>query len=57
MNELPPIDEQAKSHILSEPSPFAFFSESDKELLDEQDPYWEKVVFEKFSWVSVAVKR
>jgi hypothetical protein len=57
MNELPPIDEQAKNFILSEPSPFTFFDETDKELLDEQDPYWEKSVFEKFSWVSVAVKR
>lgn len=57
MNELPPIDEQAKNFILSEPSPFTFFDETDKELLDEQDPYWEKSVFEKFNWVSVAVKR
>ncbi len=57
MNELPPINEQAKNFILSEPSPFTFFDETDKKLLDEQDPYWEKSVFEKFSWVSVAVKR
>lgn len=52
------MDVQAKEYILSEPSPFAFFfNETDKDNLDEQDPYWEKVVFEKFSWVSVAVKR
>jgi len=43
--------------ILGEPSPFVFYEEEKKEFLDEQDPFWEKSVLEKFSWVSVAIKR
>lgn len=44
MNELPPMDQQAKAIILNEPSPFVFYEEEKKEFLDEQDPFWEKSV-------------
>ena len=44
MNELPPMDQQAKALILNEPSPFVFYEEEKKEFLDEQDPFWEKSV-------------
>jgi len=57
MNELPTMDEQAKTFVLAEPSPFAFYEEDTKQFLDEQDPIWEKNVLEKFTWVSVAIRR
>lgn len=56
MNELPTMEEQAKSYLLQEPSPFLHYNESKKEFLPENDPKWKEAVCKKFDWVTILLK-
>jgi len=56
MNELPPLNEQAKAYLLAEPSPFLHYdSKTKKFTLDGADPAWRTACMKKFDWIRRAV--
>ena len=53
MNELPKLDEQAVTHLMADPSPFAKYNDADKTFTAAgADPFWRKACIEKFDWVN-----
>jgi len=40
MNELPDLDEQTKSYLMADPSPFIHYDEASKKFLDGANPAW-----------------
>lgn len=51
MNELPSLEQQAKTLLEEKVKPFEFYDEVKKEFLTAEDPKWKKAVFEKFDWI------
>jgi hypothetical protein len=48
INELPKIDEQAKTLLEQDVKPFEFYSEEKKAFLEAADPKWKQGVIAKF---------
>lgn len=51
MNQLPTIEEQAKTFLEEKVKPFEFFDETRKEWLPEESAKWKQAVLEKFTWI------
>jgi len=57
MNELPDLDDQVKTYLLSEPSPFVNFDEGTQKFVDAANPVWKEHCMKKFDWVRRIVEQ
>jgi DNA gyrase/topoisomerase IV subunit A len=51
MNQIPKLEEQAKTYLEEKVKPFEHFEEEKKVWLSAEDPLWKKSVLDKFPWI------
>ena len=51
MNQLPPLEEQAKNFLEEIVKPFQYYNEEKKEFLPAEAPEWREAIMAKFQWI------